>query len=194
MNGYKIFFGLIFLLTLLVFNSVISQNSFSEQKQLYQQDFVVQPNYPPDIINHFGHSVEIFDDIIIVAGLSSPQDGSDVHIYMKDYGGINNWGLFKVISKENRGSHFAESIAISKDYIAVGSPYYDQVGAVFFFGRDYGGTNNWGLEKIVFPDSSIAINNNLYFGSDVAIDGEVLVVGSPLGAGNSGWAFIYSTI
>lgn len=73
---------------------------------------------------------------------------------------------------------FGHSIAVSGNTVAVGA-YYDDggslSGAVYIFDRDQGGTDNWGQvaklsdPHLFYPD---------YFGREVALDGDTLVVGA----------------
>ena len=81
---------------------------------------------------------------------------------------------------------FGSAVAISGDTAVVGSPHHNHggcpegyewcsFGAVFVFERNHGGPDRWGEVAELEPED---VSRNDYFGSSVAIDGDVVVVGS----------------
>ena len=73
---------------------------------------------------------------------------------------------------------FGTSVAIDGDTLAVGASgedtFFDQDGAVYVFGRDHGGPENWGLvQKLLSPTPGFRD----HFGWAVAVEGDTLLVG-----------------
>ena len=74
---------------------------------------------------------------------------------------------------------FGTSVSISGDYAVVGAYREDQngsdSGSAYVFGRNHGGSDNWGqVKKLVTSDGAAGD----YFGYSVSISGEVVVVGA----------------
>lgn len=86
---------------------------------------------------------------------------------------------------------FGTAVAVSGDTAVVGASLesggpgdpLSQAGAVYVFGRDEGGENDWGeVTKLAASD----LEQGDTFGSSVAISGDTLVVGSPNERGGPG--------
>jgi len=142
-----------------------------------------------DVSDLFGYEVKIDGDIIAVgvrfenhnaAEAASLDNSGSVYLYSKNQGGNENWGLVKKITAPTRyaGAQFGLSVAISGGYMAVGA-YDSQLnsgsGAVYFFAKDQGGSNNWGYVQRVIPNVQTNSDN---FGVSVAISGEYTVIGA----------------
>lgn len=151
----------------------------------------------------FGRSVCIKGDYIIVGSESQTdineqnpiQGAGAAYIYAKDEGGPDNWGLVKKITSPNRQfrEYFGSSVAIEADY-AVAGAYYEA--RAYILEKNAGGSNNWGAVKMLLPSAGNSFSS---FGTDVAISGEHVVIGSysddNSGTGpaifNSGSAYIF---
>jgi hypothetical protein len=74
---------------------------------------------------------------------------------------------------------FGTSVSISGDYAVVGayreSANGSEAGAAYVFGRNQGGTDNWGQVKKLLASDGEARD---YFGASVSISGEFVVVGA----------------
>lgn len=140
--------------------------------------------------NNFGRSVAISGDNIVVGEsgydvVGGPEIGT-AYVYNKDTGGTNNWGEVKKLVAPTQGidDEFGERVAISGDYIVVGAHKEDEdvnemnnlfnSGSVYFFKRDVGGANNWGLVNKV---TASVRGDEDEFGSAVAIDGCTTIIG-----------------
>jgi hypothetical protein len=135
----------------------------------------------------FGGCVDVDGDVIVVGSTGDDRAGPHagaVYVFCRNEGGADNWGLVKRITASDPSSSdsFGASIAVDGDIIVVGAHRkYDpiigrDIGAVYLFERNTGGTDNWGqVRKIVASDAS----SFCLFGSSVAIHGDVLSVGSP---------------
>ena len=84
---------------------------------------------------------------------------------------------------------FGRSIGVSGDTIVVGAPGDDnggfERGSAYAF--DYNGSA-WVQTKLVAPENTSSTSNNDQFGTSVAIDGDIIVVGEFAdGAGDNNW-------
>lgn len=151
-----------------------SGGSWNETKKLIASDGVAS--------DQFGLQVAISGDTIVVAApradIGTETWRGAVYVYERNAGGANNWGEVKKLIDilGDSSDWFGTSIAIQDDLIAVGSPNYEDDGAVLLFGRNEGGADNWGwITRITVDDGSIY---NSEFGSSVALYGDLLVVGN----------------
>jgi hypothetical protein len=117
-----------------------------------------------------GYAVALSGDTAVVGS-----DGANaVWIYDRNQGGPDAWGLVKKLTGSGR---FGHSVAVSADTIVVGSPDAgDQEGAITVFYRDWGGTGNWGEVAYRVANDQDGWDN--WFGSSLALSGDVLVVGA----------------
>ncbi len=140
----------------------------------------------------FGGAVDISGDNIVVGAHEDDHGGaltSDIgaaYVYNRNTGGTNNWGEVKRLVATNPAltDHFGISVAIDGNLIVVGAEQEDDdvsnmnpmndAGSVFFFKRNIGGTNNWGLMNKGVPS---ARDMNDQFGNAVAIDGCTVIIG-----------------
>jgi len=148
----------------------------------------------------YGRSVSIDDDTIVVgapfAHVFTPTFIIFVgatYVLGKNVGGADNWGEIKKLTDTDplRNNRFGDSVSISGDIIVVGSPGDDLgAGSAFVYGRNVGGTDNWGeIKKIIASDGE---SGN--FGTSVSISGDTIVVGSNGGISggiSTGTAYVY---
>lgn len=130
----------------------IAANNWNFERKITPADGLLQ--------DLFGESVAIIangGDPVVVAGarwhdnsVASSQQGA-VYVYRKNRGGTDNWGQVKklVASDATTGDEFGASVDIDGEVIVVGAPNEDNGGfsnngAVYFFVRDQGGSENWG--------------------------------------------------
>ena len=113
----------------------------------------------PDEINYkyFGHKVAIFGDYIVVLSTRSPDQ---IHIFKKDEGGFDNWGLLKTITLP---SSFTSTIFFNHDCLFIGCE-----SGICLYKKDEGGVDNWGLTN------TISVVSNF---SSFSVSGDYIVVG-----------------
>lgn len=162
--------------------------------------------------DRFGSSVTISGDVIAVGSAYDNQGptnrGGAAYLLGKDVGGTDSWGVIKKIIN-GAGTNtidqlfvsistgnfdlFGISISLSANTLAVGARFDDQGGgdrgAVYVFGKDTGGANNWGLVKKVINGNgtnssdqtfiNVGNNNGDSFGFSVYLLGSTLSVGAP---------------
>lgn len=162
--------------------------------------------------DYFGLSVSISGTTIAVGSPIDNQGatnrGGAMYLLGKDVGGTDNWGLIKKIINGagtntaietfidiNSGNFelFGFSVSLLGNTVAVGSRYDSHGGsgrgAVYIFGKDTGGTDNWGLVKkaINGPGTNtssltfinVGSNDGDNFGFSTSFSGNVLAVGVP---------------
>ena len=134
------------------------------------------PENPHD---SFGSDIAISDDESTVAIRSVDTSNGDrvstLHVYLRDEGGTDSWGMVNsVVVDESIGD---PSLSFSLDEngrsLFVGVP---SVNLVYIFEKDTGGSDNWGEVTMLshpFPDTA-----NAEFGY-LAYDRGVLMVGDP---------------
>lgn len=151
---------------------------------------LVPPDGTPS--GFFGGSSAISSDYVAVTssrndiGIGIGESGS---VYVYDYASGNL--LHKLTPNDpQEGAQFGSSVAIEGDIIAVGAPFTDDTGtnsgSVYLFD----GTTGNQITKII-PDDSAAFD---WFGVEIAIDTDTLVIGSPfkvLPSGRYGSVYIY---
>lgn len=91
------------------------------------------------------------------------------------------------------GDSFGGSVTLSGDFVVVGAAGDDSLGgnsgAAYIFGRNVGGTSNWGMLK-KFTGSTTQGGDN--FGTSVTLyRGEYVIVGAPGKGSNIGAAYVY---
>lgn len=136
--------------------------------------------------DQFGSAVAVDGDIVAISATHADVNGNTnqgaVYLYGRNQGGPNNWGEVKKIwAAEGNGlDEFGNALVVEGDEVLVASQAADangyiRNGAVFVFRRDEGGPNNWGEADILFDPEGRDSDN---FGSDLALDGDWLVVGA----------------
>jgi hypothetical protein len=138
----------------------------------------------PAASNQFGFKVAIDGDTAVV---SEPYEdtaignGGAAYIYDRDQGGAGTWGLVQKIFSGDPGINdvFGSDVAVSGDEVAVGSSFDDQYyingGAIFLYGRDVGGADNWGQFK---KAAGFYLSTGYLFGDSVALEGDILIGGA----------------
>jgi len=135
--------------------------------------------------DHFGHAVAISGDTVVVGAPDDDvvsTDAGAAYVFSRNQGGNNNWGQVKKLTGSDIAweDNFGTAVAIHGDLIFVGSPRVSHggiqtIGAVYVFGRNQGGANNWGQLKKLTPDP---IDQSSHFGASLAVNGDILVVGA----------------
>jgi FG-GAP repeat/WD40-like Beta Propeller Repeat len=152
---------------------------------------------PPDTQIFFPNSSAISGNTIVIGTWNAlydidgdgikEEDVGAAFVYERNQGGTNNWGLVKELVSSDRnvkvlnngGIRFGVRVAIEGDSIVVtastpittasGTNY----GAVYVFGRNQGGTNNWGQVKRLAP--TIPLSD---FGASLSLSNGTLIIGS----------------
>lgn len=132
--------------------------------------------------DYFGRGLAVYSDTIVIgsetADVGTRADAGAAYVYERDAGGPNAWGeVAKLTASDGAaGDYFGRAVSISGDTLVIGA-WGDEnfVGSAYVFYRDQGGSGAWGqVTRILASDSSPI----LYFGRDVAISGDTIVVGA----------------
>ena len=146
--------------------------------------------------DYFGHSVSVSGKTIVVGAYGEDGSGMDrgaAYIFERNEGGENHWGeKVKLTASETEDKDFfGFTIAIDNQTIVVGVFREYEQGSAYVFDRDEGGLGNWGeVTRLVASDAE----NADYFASKVAIDQDIIAVGSAGEDGigsNRGAVYIY---
>jgi hypothetical protein len=129
--------------------------------------------------DYFGSSVLIKGDYAFVGAKANLPSQCAVYVFKKNHEGVNNWGQIAKITVpagENAKS-FGDNLAFDNDVLVIGAPYQDNVnggaeddrGAIFIYSKT-GDTFN--------HVKTIKSRNGMAFGSSLALDNDLLVVGA----------------
>lgn len=143
----------------------------------------------------FGRYVAIQGDTIAIGAPGAVVGGKSgqgaVYLFERNTGGLDAWGQSKKIAASDGNMYDGfGAVAYDGDTLVSGASSADLIGgtnqgAVYIYYRNQGGANNWGqVRKITASDAS----DYDQFGYQVAIDGDVLVVGSN---GNNNAAYVF---
>ena len=145
---------------------------------------LVQPNAMP--VDHFGLDLDLSGGTVVVGTNLDDQvaqGAGAAHVFERDQGGANNWGLARKLtaSTGGPGDQFGRSVAICGDTILVGA-YQHEVpsqgplaGAAYVYLRDLGGPGHWGESQELRASDGAARHE---FGFVVALDGFWAVIGA----------------
>lgn len=144
--------------------------------------------------DRFGHAIAIDGDTVVVGARFKRIGGTLVgaaYVYQPDPDGSGPWLQVRKLLPTDGGGEFGISVAIDGDTVLVGAPSNAPGGAVFVFGRDVGGADNWGLvKKITAADAASGDD----FGAAVALAGDTALIGSPRdddAGSSSGSAYVF---
>ena len=139
--------------------------------------------------DEFGCSVSISGDLAAVGAMYEDGEGTDqgaVYIYDRNQGGTDSWGEVTKLTNPDAvdDDGFGNSVSIDGDHVLIGALNDDgdgtDRGAAYIYGRNIGGTDNWGGVMMLTP--SDPADGDL-FGFSVAIQGDFVVVGAPFNYG-----------
>jgi len=155
---------------------------------------------PGDLVAYdkFGQSTSISGDLVIAGAPGDDDKGTEAgcaYVFARQAGGA--YGQVSRLLPADLAGHdvFGTSVSISGDIAVVGAPGDDEhgssAGAAYVFGRDVGGTNNWGqITKLHAGDPQPGD----FFGLSVSVDGDFVIIGAPgddpYGA-SSGSAYVF---
>lgn len=138
----------------------------------------------PDDSDQFGYAVDIKGDIVLVGSPGKDGAGSNrgaAYLFSRDQGGLDAWGQVKKVVPGDPADDVLFGIALSIDggLAVIGAAWDDgggtDRGAAYLFGRDQGGADNWAqFKKLTASDA----HDSDFFGYDVAVDGDYVVVGA----------------
>lgn len=155
----------------------------------------------PENAAQFGFAVAIDGDLALVGAPRVDGSGTDqgeAFLFSRDQGGVGAWGLVKELlpNAPTNDSWFGNSVSVDGALAVVGEAWNDGTGtnrgAAYIFGRDEGGSGNWGeVERLSASDAHDAD----FFGFSVAVNGSNVVIGAAWAAAagtERGQVYLYS--
>ncbi|MEK7830824.1 MAG: putative Ig domain-containing protein, partial [Acidobacteriota bacterium] len=147
----------------------------------------------------FGCSIGISGDTIVVGAYGRNSGSGAAYIFERNQGGAGNWGQVQVLTANNGAEpdRFGVSVGIRGDIVAVGSDLSNvNTGAAYLFGRNQGGTDNWGQTQKLTAGDGAAFD---YFGATVGISGDSIngyrvIVGAIYANNQAGAAYLFSNL
>ncbi|HNT25349.1 MAG TPA: Ig-like domain-containing protein [Anaerolineales bacterium] len=150
--------------------------------------------------DYFGFSVSISGDTIVVgAALEDGGPGDPLsnagaaYVFRRNQGGADLWGQVAILhaSDAQVGDMFGASLGLDGDLLVVGAQNeggglgdpLTSSGAAYVFERSQGGIDAWGEINILRASDAQEYD---YFGTPVAIDGNMIVAGAYTENGGSG--------
>ena len=142
----------------------------------------------PEDFAYYGDSVAISGDHVVVGAYYEDWGGNNrgaAYVYDQNLGGADVWGEVTKLTASDADDYdqFGRSVDIDSDYIIVGAYRkagvwpISNAGAAYIYGRDSGGTDNWGeVAKLVPLDTQTSD----HFGNSVSISGDYIVIGAVL--------------
>ena len=153
----------------------------------------------------FGTSVSL-DGLRLGIGARSNSVTGAVYLFERGAGPVDDWQEIKMLLPQDAtaGDGFGRSVHLDGDRLVVGAIFEDSVnddnGSIYVYERDTDGSGAWGQSGKIPPSAPSPDDSGLqFFGTSVASEGSILVVGgsgnSVLGGGDDeGSARIYSLI
>ncbi|MBN2893568.1 MAG: T9SS type A sorting domain-containing protein [Bacteroidales bacterium] len=155
-------------------------------------DKIAASTYLTNGYEYFGTSIDIDGDYAVVGAYGYQNQTGCAYILQKIN---NNWETIARITASDGldDDYFGYSVAISGDYVVVGSPYCDEngfnSGAFYVFKKP---TNGW--EDMTETQKTNSIYTYGSFGYSVDIQQNLLIIGAPNSVIGKGSAIIYENI
>ncbi len=145
------------------------------------------------------NAVALSNEMLLLGCENTDIINGGAFLYYKDYGGPNNWGLFKAFTDPfpALNDRFGYSVELRDDVLLISEFFGDEpsanAGTVNVYYRNLGGADNWGRLKSL--NHSLASSSDL-FGFDMTLsrDATRLIVGASnddTNGGDNGGAYIY---
>ncbi|QDT91775.1 Calx-beta domain-containing protein [Gimesia algae] len=185
-------------------NESVTLTIYDDEYRRFEETQLLSPPAPVSDGDHFGQIIEVDGDYMVVGAPDSDLVASDagaVFLYERNRQGTadetdDTWSYYSTLTAFDGAAddHFGSSIAISGETIVIGAYGADlnqsDEGAAYVF-RLAGGT--WQLETKLIASNAEADDS---FGTDVAIENDLIVIGAPLhnvpSYNNSGAAYIFT--
>lgn len=141
--------------------------------------------------DYFGYSVAFNGDTLVAGAIGDDTFTGSAYVFVKPTGG---WKTMYESAKltaptPSENTYFGQSVAVSGETVVVGAPFEDKAkGSAYVFIRPPGGWSNTTQAAIL---TSADRSEWEFFGTSVAIEGDVVVVGAPGTSSLTGSAYVY---
>ncbi|WP_439132118.1 T9SS type A sorting domain-containing protein [Polaribacter sp.] len=163
--------------TILIYTLLCSVTFFAQN---WGEQILNQPNTGTNY--SFGYSVDIDGNYAVIGAPGENERTGSAHIYKKDVNGVWNYHQkIEAFVGQHDDEYFGYIVAIQGDYIFVSAPtdrlneelFQSPAGSVMIYKKDV--NDVWsGVQRLRSSD----IRYGDYFGSDIDVDGDFLVVGA----------------
>jgi hypothetical protein len=145
---------------------------------IFDKEFSLQTTLTPpnsEELNYFGYSLALNEGFIFVGDRQATASGQERAgiIYVYDRLGAFQYTL--EADAPSKGAYFGESIAVKKDLLIIGEPYFDHetvdTGKIYIYKESNG---NYVLEDEIVPSEPTAKG---MFGKTVSVSDEKIIVG-----------------
>jgi hypothetical protein len=136
-------------------------------------------------VDQFGSALAVSDDVLVTSAPFAVFDGKQsagtAYVFVRDPATAAWIEQKKLLPQDGAAfDQFGTNVAVDGETVVIAAPSAAvngtfQQGAVYIFGRQQGGTDNWG-EVAKLTDDTVGPGG--HFGSAVAIKGDLLVVGA----------------
>ncbi|MDD2237206.1 MAG: MBG domain-containing protein, partial [Kiritimatiellae bacterium] len=151
--------------------------------------------------DHFGISVALRGNVALIGAEGARTNQGAAYVFERNAGGTNAWGeVVQLVADDGADSDlFGASVSIAGDLAVAGAVGHDatgsDAGAAYVYERDTAGlTNGWAqLAKLTVA----GLSNENHFGTSVAADGDLILVGAPQsdgGTNNTGAAYLFQRV
>jgi len=148
--------------------------------------------------DNFGHAVAIDGDLMAVGASAATINGVNgagaVYLFRRDTNTPTGWTEFKklMVVLPELNELYGANVALDGDVLAVGATARNvgansDVGVVYLYERNQGGADNWGLRTTL----SEPLGGFASYGSAVALDGDLLLIGAEGAFQLRGAAYLY---
>ncbi|MBC8160991.1 MAG: FG-GAP repeat protein [Roseiflexaceae bacterium] len=148
--------------------------------------------------DNFGHAVAIDGDLMAVGASAADVNGVNgagaVYLFRRDTDAPTGWIAFKklTVALPEVNELYGANVALDGDVLAVGATARNagansDVGVVYLYERNQGGADTWGLRTTL----SEPLGGFASYGSAVALDGDLLLVGAKGAFQQRGAAYLY---
>jgi hypothetical protein len=160
------------------------------------------PNYnsgdTTPIGDKFGNKIEIVGDYIIVSAPTDDISASETSAGIVYIFNILTGDSIKTIinpAAVRTGGEFGYDIDVFENNLIIGSPYANSnSGAAYIYQTQSGNWSDTTLVRTLDNLSDTANTNNSYFGTSVAIEGDLCVVGARDAGNYAGKVYVYNVI
>ena len=162
---------------------ILDKNNFTQTQELFPVE------YTKNEFDYFGYAIDVYENYAIIG---APGERNSIGAaYLFHFNGQNWERLAKFTNTYPYTSKFGQSVAIYKDAILIGAPYYEtKRGAAFLFTRPPQGWHDMNINeaiKLTAPERHYFD----YFGYSVDIDSGNIVIGSYGYDNYAGKAFVF---
>lgn len=139
-------------------------------------------------LSSYGNTIDTHNDLMVASARQADNIGANksgaAFLYLRDEGGIDNWGEVKkfVAPNPTSGQNFGEQCKVYEDRIVISDN-----SSIHIYYQDQGGQDNWGLVKTISQPSDYL---DIYDDILVVINGKQMLVFQKDECGIDNWGLL----